>query len=246
MKVALITGASKGLGKEVARSFAKKGYYIVIHYFQHEKEALELKKEIEKQYHSKAICIKADIKEEKEIEKMISMVKETWNRIDVLVNNAGICYESWINEKNKNTFHETLDTNLIGPFLTSKYVGELMKEQKNGKIINVSSTNAINGHPMSMEYDASKMALLSLTKNFAIELAPYVNVNAVLPGYIHTDMNKIEDKELEKKFIEEESKHILLKRFAEPEEIANVIVFLASDEAKYINGSFLIVDGGSV
>lgn len=244
MKVALITGSSKGLGKAIAESFAKKQYNIVINYHVHEKEALLLQKELKEKYNVQVLCIKADVKEEHEIKNMISKVMQTFGKIDVLINNAGICKETPMIEKDKQTFHETLDTNLIGPFLTSKYVGEIMKNQKCGKIINVSSTNAFTGHFMSMEYDASKLALLSLTKNFAMQLAPYVNVNAIVPGYINTDMNKIEDEELNQKFIEEESKHILLGRFAEPDEIASVVLFLASDEARYINGSFIVVDGG--
>ncbi len=246
MKVALITGSSKGLGRAIAESFAQKNYNIVIHYNLHEKEAFNLQDELKRKYHVQVLCTKADIKEENDIKNMVSKTMETFGRIDVLVNNAGICKETLISEKNKQTFHETLDTNLIGPFLISKYVGEIMKKQEYGKIINISSTNAFMGHPMSMEYDASKLALLSLTKNLAVEFAPYVNVNAIIPGYINTDMNKIEDEELQKIFIEEESKHILLGRFAEPEEIANVALFLASEEARYINGSFLVVDGGGI
>ena len=246
MKVALITGASKGLGAAVAKEFAKENYNIIIHYNTHEKEAFLLQNELKEKYKVQVLCIKADIKEEEDIKSMVSKIMETFGRIDVLVNNAGICKETFFNDKNKQTFHETLDTNLIGPFLTSKYVGEIMKKQEYGKIINISSTNAFTGHPMSMEYDASKLALLSLTKNYAVELSPYVNVNAVIPGYIDTDMNKIEDEELQKQFIEEESKHILLGRFAKPEEIAHVVLFLASEKARYINGSFLVVDGGGI
>ena len=143
--------------------------------------------------------------------------------------------------KTEKEFRRVLDVNLVGPFLVSKEVGKIMKEQGSGKIINVSSTNGIDTYyPESMDYDASKAGLISLTKNLATVFAPNVQVNAVAPGWVNTEMNK----ELDGEFLEEENKKILLGRFAEPFEIASVIYFLTTKEASYINGGVIRVDGG--
>ena len=241
-KVVLITGSSRGLGKAIALKFAQNHYDIIINYYKSEKEAYQLKKIIEKEYEVSCLCIKADISKESEIEKMFETVKNNFEKIDVLINNAGITLETLIEEKNKESFDQIMNTNLIGPFLCSKYFSKLMSQ---GTIVNVSSTNAFDGHPMTIEYDASKSALLSLTRNLAIQYAPNIRVNAVVPGWIKTDMSKIEDKELEKAFVEEECNHILLHRYAEAIEIANVVYFLASPESSYINASFIVADGGS-
>ena len=169
---------------------------------------------------------------------MINQIKEEQNHLDIIINNAAIAKDSLVDEKTKETFNEVLNTNLIGPFLVSKYGHKIMDK---GSIINISSTNAYDTYyPYSLDYDASKAGLISLTKNLAVEYAPKIRVNAVAPGWINTEMNK----ELDKDFKKEECKKILLERFAEPKEIAKVVFFLASDDASYINGSVIRVDGG--
>lgn len=240
-KVVLVTGASRGIGKATIIEFAKKGYDVVINYLNSKEDALELKKEIEEDYRVKALVVKADVANEEEVKNMVEETILKFGHIDVLVNNAGIAIDTIFDDKTKENFLKTLNTNLIGPFLVSKEVGKYMLEAKHGSIINISSTNAIDTiYPESLDYDASKAGLISLTKNLAIQYAPYIRVNSVAPGWVLTDMNK----ELDEDFMNEECEKILINRFANPSEIAKVVVFLASDDASYINSSIIRVDGG--
>jgi len=240
-KTVLITGASRGIGASTAKVFASHDYNIVINYYNSEKEAKELSKTLEEKFHIKTYLIKADISNKEEIENMLESLKENNISVDCLVNNAGISRDSLFEDKTIEDFELVFKTNLIGPFWLSKKIGQEMYQRKSGKIINVTSTNALDTYyPMSADYDASKSGLLSLTHNLAVEFAPYVNVNAVAPGWTKTDMVKNIDDEYEK----EETKKILLQRFAEPQEIANVIYFLSTEEAKYINNEVIRVDGG--
>lgn len=240
-KTVLITGASRGLGAAIARKFASLEYNIVINYNNSYEEAISLKKEIETVYNCSSIIIQADVSNELEVKKMVDEVIAKFGNIDCLVNNAGIAIDTLFEDKTVENFHKTIDVNLIGTFLVSKYVSRYMLKNRSGKIINVSSTNGIDTYyPYSLDYDASKAGVISLTHNLAMQFAPYINVNCVAPGWINTDMNK----ELDEEFIKEETSKILLGRFAEPMEIANVVAFLASDEASYVNGSIIRVDGG--
>ena len=241
-KVALITGASRGIGLEVAKDLASHNCNICINYNNSYKEAIELKREIEENYKIRVIIVKADISKEEEISNMVNEVINNFGKIDILINNAGIAIDSAIENKNINTFHQILDTNLIGPFILSREVAQYMLKQKNGCIINIASTNGIDTYySYSLDYDASKAGLISLTHNLACMYAPYIRVNAVAPGWVNTDMNK----ELDEEYIKEEEKSIYLSRFAEPKEIAKVITFLASEDASYINGEIIRVDGGT-
>ena len=240
-KTVLITGASRGIGASCAVEFAKNGYDVIINYLSNEEKAEILKKEIETNYNVRVLIIKADISKEEEVRNMVDIIIKEFNHIDVLVNNAGIAIDTIFLDKTVENFRKTLDVNLIGTFLVSKYVGKYMLNNKKGSIINISSTNGIDTvYPESIDYDASKAGVISLTKNLAIEYAPYVRVNSVAPGWVLTEMNK----ELDSGFIKEETKKILLERFAEASEIAKVVVFLASDDSKYINSEVIRVDGG--
>lgn len=242
-KTVLITGASKGIGRETAIYFAKHNYNVVINYLTNEKEALKLKAIIEANYNISSMIIKADVSNEIEVKNMLDKVIEKFKTIDVLVNNAGIAIDTTFEDKTVDNFNKTLNINLIGTFLVSKYASYYMKKQEKAAIVNVSSTNSIDSYyPYSMDYDASKAGVNLLTKNLAVELAPSIRVNAVAPGWVNTDMNK----SLDKNYIKEEEEKIALGRFAEPSEIAKVIYFLASDDASYINGSIIVVDGGRV
>lgn len=237
----LITGASRGLGRSTAIEFAKNGANIIINYNKSEEEAKILQEELNELYNVKTLAVKADITKEDEVKKMIEKSLEKFGNIDVLINNAAIAIDSVYEDKNKENFMKILETNVVGTFLVTKEVGKIMLENKSGNIINISSTNGIDTNYIeSLDYDASKAAVNSMTKNFANYYAPYVRVNAVAPGWINTEMNKEMDIDFKKK---EEDK-ILLNRFADPEEIAKVVVFLASDDAKYINGEIIRVDGG--
>ena len=240
MKTVIVTGGTKGLGKAIAKVFALHNYNLILTYLHDDASALHTKKELE-QFNSKVMIVKSDVSDEQEVIKLLDSVKSKFESIDVLINNAGIAIDTTLEDKTVDNFKRILDTNLIGPFLTSKYIGQFMFNQGYGKIINISSTNAIDTYyKEGLDYDASKAGLNSLTLNFADIYAPVINVNAIACGWINTEMNKDMDQEFKDK---EESK-ILLNRFAEPEEIANVVYFLTTKEASYINGSIIRVDGG--
>lgn len=239
-KVVLVTGSSRGIGRSIAVRFAKEGANVIINYKTNQKEA-EIIKDIISSYGNKCLCIKADVSNEKAVQMMINTIIKEFGKIDVLVNNAGIAIDTDFENREIKDWQDTLNTNLLGVFLTSKYVGKYMMKAEDGKIINISSTNGIDTtYTTSVDYDASKAALINLTKNLAIEFAPYINVNSVAPGWVDTEMNS----ELPKKFLKNEKDRILLKRFAEPEEIADVVLFLASSKARYIDGETIRVDGG--
>ncbi len=240
-KTVLITGGSRGLGRACALKFAQLDYNIIINYNNSLKEAVSLEAYLKENYNISVLLVKADISKEDEVINMVNVIKNSFQKVDCLVNNAGIAIDTLFEDKTVQNFKKIIDVNLIGTFLVSKYIGALMSNEKSGTIINVSSTNAIDTYyPYSLDYDASKAGVISLTHNLARQFAPYIRVNCVAPGWINTEMNK----ELDKEFIEEENRKILLGRFSEPSEIANVIAYLASDEASYINGSVIRVDGG--
>ena len=240
-KTVLITGGSRGIGKETSIEFAKKGYNVVINYVSDEKSALSLKEELEEKYDSDVMLCKCDVSNEENVKDMVSDIINYYGKIDVLINNAAIALDCVFEDKKVSDFKKVLDVNLIGPFTLSREVGKHMLKNKSGVIINVSSTNAIDTYyEYSIDYDASKAALISLTHNLSKYLAPYVRVNAVAPGWVNTDMNK----NLDQDYIKEEEKNIYLKRFAEAREIAKVIYFLASDDASYITNEVIRVDGG--
>lgn len=240
-KVALVTGSSRGIGKAIVTDFAEKGYDVIINYQKEENEAKELKETLENNYNIKAITIKADVSIEDEVQDMVRNIINEFGKIDVLVNNAGIAIDKEFEDRTIDDWKQTLNVNLIAPFIVSKYVGNEMLKNKSGKIINISSTNGINSFfPTSIDYDASKAGLINLTHNLAIQFAPYINVNCVAPGWVNTDINK----ELSKDLIEEETNRIYKRRFAEPSEIAKVVTFLASDSADFINDEIIKVDGG--
>ncbi len=238
-KVVLVTGSSRGIGRSIAVKFAKEGASVVINYRSNENEAKAITEIISS--YSDCMCIQADVSKEKDVKRMIDTIIERYGHLDILVNNAGIAIDNDFKDRHVKDWQETLNTNLIGVFLTSKYAGKYMLQNQYGKIINISSTNGIDTiYPYSIDYDASKAGLINMTKNLAIEFAPVINVNAVAPGWVDTGMND----DLSKSYLKFEMERTLLKRFAEPEEIANVVLFLASDMARYIDGETIRVDGG--
>ena len=255
-KVVLVTGSSRGIGKATIIKFASKGYNVVINYidskkeaklkfieedfeFNNESDAMELKEFVEKEYGIKALVVEADISNELEVKSMINKSIDTFGRIDTLVNCAGIVFDRGIYESTIEEFENTLKVNIIGAFIVSR---EAIKHMKKGNsIVNVSSTNGTKVvAPESIDYNISKVGLQSLTRDLAFQFKPNIRVNAVAIGWADTDMNK----DLPKDYIEEENNKIYLKRFADPSEIANTIYFLANEEASYINGEILTIDGG--
>lgn len=241
-KVAIITGASSKIGMYIAEKLAKCKYDLVLNYNASLEKAKKLREELINKYNIDVLLIKADLRDEKEIKNIVDCAINKYGRIDILINNAAIEHDNTLENKTKEEFMDVLNVNLIAPFLLSKYASKYMIKNKYGKIINIASTNGIDTYyPSSLDYDASKAGLISLTHNLAIELAPYITVNAIAPGWTNTDMNKNLSEEQKKKINE----RILLKRFANPDEIANVVAFLASPEASYINNEVIRVDGGS-
>jgi 3-oxoacyl-[acyl-carrier protein] reductase len=239
--VALVTGGNRGIGASCVEEFAKQGVTVVINYCHHEEEAKKLAKEIKEKYNVDTLTIKCDVSVEEEVNEMVNEIVDKFGGIDILVNNAGICRDSLLMDKNMKAFKRIIDVNLIGTYLCSKYVGKVMLEAKKGKIINIASTNAFDTYyPESCDYDASKAGVISLTKNLAVELAPNIRVNTIAPGWVNTEMSK----DLSEEFRKEECNKILLNRFAEDYEIAKVIYFLSTEDASYINGSIIRVDGG--
>ena len=240
-KTVIITGSSRGIGAATAEYFAKKNFNVVINYLTGEQEANTLKEKLINEYGIKAITIKADVSKEEDCLKILEETKANFNTIDVLVNNAGIAIDTTLEDKTVENFRKILDVNLIGVFLMCKHIGTYMKDvQGFGSIVNISSTNGIDSfYSYSLDYDASKAGVISLNHNFASLYAPTVRVNCIAPGWVNTEMNK----ELGPEYETEESKGILLGRFANPSEIAETIYFVGA-ESTYMNDSIIKVDGG--
>ena len=240
-KVALVTGGAKGIGKAIVTELAKNNYDVVINYLTSKDKAEQLKEELTS-FDVNVLTYCADISKEDEINNMISYIEEKLGGVDILINNAAVDLSSLWNNKTSEQFKKTLDVNLIGAYNLAKRVYKHMEENKWGRIINIASTNGINTYyPMSVEYDASKAALISLTHNLAIKFAPFVTVNAIAPGFIGTE-SELEG--YDEEFLKSEQEKILLGRYGKPEEVAHLVKFLVSDEANYINNSVIRIDGG--
>lgn len=239
-KVVIVTGSSRGIGKAIALEFAKEGAKVVVNYSRSNKEADSVVKEIEK-IGASAIAIKCDVSNESEVKKMVDTSLKTFGRIDILVNNAGIVFDVPFSERTLSQWKKTFDVDMIGMFLCCKYVSIPMLRQRYGRIVNISSTNGINAYnEYSIDYSAAKAAVINFTKSLAWALGPNVLVNCVAPGWVDTDMNK----KLPKNYMKEEFKRQVIKRFSAPKEQAKAVLFLASEDASYITGSILTVDGG--
>ena len=237
-KVVMITGGARGLGKKLVEDFLKNDYLVSFSYYESEKEA----KKLCEKYGDRVLATKINFENLKGIDSFVTNTMNKFGRIDILVNNAATTNDSLFFEKNSETFERVLRVNLVGVFELSKVVGEIMYKEKCGKIINITSTNGINTYfPMCLEYDASKSALISLTHNLAVQFAPYVNVNAVAPGFIKTES---EIKDMDETFIKQEEEKILLKRAGEEEDVANLVLFLASEKSNFINNQVIKINGG--
>ena len=241
-KIVLITGAATGIGKAIALELAKEGYDIVINYCHSKDEALELQKKIIKDYHVNCLAIQADVSKEDEVNNMIDQIERDLGIVDILINNAGIDLPNLFYLKTAEEFRKVLDVNVVGAYNCAKRVSKHMIDRKYGRIINISSTNGINTYyPMCFDYDASKAALNSLTHNLALQFAPYINVNAIAPGFIGTE-NELDGYDAD--FLKTETEKILVQRYGKPEEVAHLVRFLISDEASYINNTIIRIDGG--
>jgi len=239
-KVVLITGGTRGIGRAAAIKFTKLGAYVVAVYCNNQEKAKSLVKEVES-FGGKIELVKADVSNEKDLDKIVKTTLDLFGKIDILVNNAGIVFDREFEEIKYNESLQILKTNMLAPLFLSQKIAPLMLENKEGVIINVSSTSGMHDfNPGTADYAMSKIALQSLTKDLSMKYAPIIRVNAVAPGWVNTDMNA----DLPKDFVESETAKYHIKRWAEPEEIADVIIYLASSKATYITGQVIILDGG--
>lgn len=238
-KVAIVTGSSRGIGRATAIELAKEGCKVVINYKKGKEVAQSVLKEIGE---DNGMSVQADVSKKEDVKRLIKETLNKFRKIDILINNAGIVTPKKFLELAEEDWKKTLDVNLLGVFLCSQAVASHMLKQKSGKIINVSTIRGLNqsGRAGILDYSASKAAVINFTKTLSKELAPFINVNCVAPGWVETEMNK----NLDPEFRKDETDKTYLKRFAKPEEIAKAIVFLASDDASYITGEVLVVDGG--
>jgi len=241
-KIALVTGSSRGVGRAVALGLAKQGANVVVNYTSNENAANEVVETIQSMG-GKAIAVKADVAQKTEVENLVNSAIDTFGRLDILVNNAGFTRPAMMIKMTEDQWDQVVDIHLKGAFLCAQAAGLHMKEQKSGKIINVTSVAGIVGTVGQINYSAAKGGIISMTKSIARELARYnVCANVISLGIVATDMTeKIRSDE---KLKEIYMNRILLKRFAEADDIAPAFAFLASDESNYITGQLLCVDGG--
>ena len=239
-KVALVTGAGRGIGKEIALQLASHGAKLIVNYRGNEAQANEIVKEI-KDAGGEAIALKADISKENEAKELINQAIEQYERLDILVNNAGITKDGLLIRMSEADFDQVINVNLKGSFYCLKHAALVMLKQRAGKIINIASIVGIMGNIGQINYAASKAGVIGMTKTAARELSSRgITVNAVAPGFIETDMTK----SLPDKIKEAGISNIPLKRFGTPSEVAGVVSFLASEAANYITGQVICVDGG--
>ncbi len=239
-KVAIVTGGSLGIGAAIALELARNGAWVALNYRRHDTEAKKVVEEMEKMG-SKGLALKVDVASFQDAQKMIDEVMEMWGRVDILVNNAGINRDGVVWKMTEEQWDQVLTVNLKGYFNFVRAVAPIFKGQKNGKIINITSINGLRGKFGQSNYSAAKAGIIGLTKTVARELGKYsVNVNAVAPGMIFTDMMKGLPEEIIKKAEDE----TVLGRIGQPDEVARVVTFLVSEDARHITGEVIKVDGG--
>lgn len=239
-KVALITGGTRGIGKEIACTLAEENYDIIINYRTENEELMKLKKEIE-QKRVRCLLLKGDVSNFEDCKKIVEEAINRMNHIDVLVNNAGITKDMLLMRMKPEDFNEVINVNLIGTFNMTKNVINYMMKERKGRIINVSSVVGISGNAGQTNYAASKAGIIGFTKSLAKEVASRnILVNAIAPGFIQTDMTNI----LKENVKDEIAKTIPLKRMGTAKDVANVVKFLVSEDSSYITGQVIQVDGG--
>lgn len=239
-KVALVTGASRGIGRAIALTLAGYGAIVIINYCGSKEKAEEIVNQI-KENGGTAIAYQADVADFEAVKTMFSDITKEYGRVDILVNNAGITKDNLILKMSEEEFDAVINTNLKGVFNCLKQASRIMLKQKEGRIINISSISGVVGNPGQANYCAAKAGVIGITKSLAKELGSRgITVNAVAPGYINTDMTAVLKDDLKEKVTE----LIPLKRLGEVEDIAETVAFLASDKASYITGQIIQVDGG--
>lgn len=241
-RCAIVTGSSRGIGKAIAKKLASEGVNIVLNYRSSDEEAIKVETEL-KEFGVEVLRIKADISKFEEVEKLIKAAKEKFNKIDIMVNNAGVTIDNLLVRMKEEDFDNVINVNLKGVFNCLKAITPVMLRQRCGAIINISSVVGLTGNAGQVNYAASKAGVIGMTKSLAKELGSRgITVNAVAPGFIETDMTHDLNEEYRKKIQQE----IPLKRFGTADDVADVVSFLAGDDAKYITGQVIHVDGGMV
>ena len=239
-KVAVVTGASRGIGKEIALTLGKEGAFVVVNYNGSKERAEDVVREI-KENGGDAVAIGCDVSNFAQCETFINNVISEYKRVDILINNAGITRDGLLMKMSEEDFDAVLDTNLKGAFHCMKFVSRQMLKQRSGRIISISSVSGVLGNAGQANYSASKAGIIGLTKSVARELASRgITVNAVAPGFIHTEMTEVLPEAVKETAVSQ----IQLKKFGEKKDIANAVLFLASDSGAYITGQVLHVDGG--
>ncbi len=239
-KIAVVTGGSRGIGRAIALKLASQGAQIVVNYTSNSAAADSVVKEVEA-LGSKAIAVQANVSMASDIENLIKETESQLGKIDILVNNAGITRDGLLIRMKEEDFDQVIDVNLKGVFLTTKLIGKKMLKQRAGSIVNITSVVGLMGNAGQANYAASKAGVIGFTKSVAKEFASRgITVNAVAPGFIESDMTA----KLDEKVVENYMTAIPLSRFGQADDVANTVAFLVSDQANYITGQTLQVDGG--
>jgi 3-oxoacyl-[acyl-carrier protein] reductase len=241
-RAAVVTGGGRGIGRAICLAYAKEGADVVVNYASKDQPAQEVVEMIKK-IGRKAVAIKANVAVKTDAERIVQTAIDNFGKIDILVNNAGVSKPNMLYKMTEEQWNEVLDIHLKGPFLCIQAASKYMMERKYGKIINMTSSAGLWGTKGQINYSSAKGGVIALTKSAARELAGYgITVNVVQPGYVSTEM--MEKVRTDPKLKEIYIGRVLLGRFAEPEEVAQTFVFLASDESNYITGQLICVDGG--
>ena len=239
-KIALVTGASRGIGRAIAIQLAAEGAKVAINFAGNTAKAEEVKSEIESNG-GEALLVQADVANAEAVDDMVKKIVDTWGRIDILINNAGITRDGLLMRMKDSDFDDVISTNLKGVYNCTKIVSKLMIKQRSGRIVNMASIVAITGNAGQTNYAAAKAGIIGFSKSAAKEFAARgITVNVVAPGFIETDMTAVLSDNIKETML----KDIPLGRVGKPEDIANAVKFLVSDNAAYITGQVLRVDGG--
>ena len=242
-KVALITGGSRGIGKKIAEKFARNGYNIVINYVSEKTDVNKLESDLSQNGKVEVLCIKCDVTDFNSCQEMVKKSVDKFVKIDVLINNAGITKDNLLMRMKEEDFDKVINVNLKGTFNMTKNVISYMMKKRSGRIVNISSVVGVSGNSGQANYAASKAGIIGFTKSVAKELASRnILANAVAPGFIETDMTDVLSESVKESIYSQ----IPLKKMGKPEEVANAVYFLGSDENTYITGQVLNVDGGMI
>ena len=242
-KVALITGGSRGIGKKIAEKFARNGYNIVINYVSEKTDVNKLESDLSQNGKVEVLCIKCDVTDFNSCQEIVKKAVDKFGKIDVLINNAGITKDNLLMRMKEEDFDKVINVNLKGTFNMTKNVISYMMKKRSGRIVNISSVVGVSGNSGQANYAASKAGIIGFTKSVAKELASRnILANAVAPGFIETDMTDVLSESVKESIYSQ----IPLKKMGKPEEVANAVYFLGSDENTYITGQVLNVDGGMI